>query len=232
MTKVDLTPGFLIHRRAYRNNSLLLDFLTLEHGKIRLVGRGTRQAKTAIQMFGRVNISFSGRGELKTLTQWESDDIPRRLTGETLILGLYANELIDRLLHDHDSHPLLFKVYQTFLSRLDNTDDLQQQWALRIFENQLLSELGYGLEFEYDSSGNPINELNHYQYQHQLGFTLSETGKILGKFLTLFSSADIKQKPDKSSLRIYRDLNRQRLAPLLGDKPLKSRELYFKESIK
>jgi DNA repair protein RecO (recombination protein O) len=40
MTKIDLTPAFLIHRRAFKESSLLLDFFTQEHGKIRLVGRG------------------------------------------------------------------------------------------------------------------------------------------------------------------------------------------------
>ncbi|HCE34973.1 MAG TPA: DNA repair protein RecO, partial [Gammaproteobacteria bacterium] len=29
MARVELTPAFLIHRRAYKDNSLLLDFLTL-----------------------------------------------------------------------------------------------------------------------------------------------------------------------------------------------------------
>jgi DNA repair protein RecO (recombination protein O) len=41
-----------------------------------------------------MKISFSGRGELKTLTTWEADDEPRNLQGETLILGIYTNEQI------------------------------------------------------------------------------------------------------------------------------------------
>ena len=64
MTKVDLASAFLIHRRAYRDNSLLLDFLTLEYGKIRLIGRGVRQAKANIQMFQHLRISYAGKGEL------------------------------------------------------------------------------------------------------------------------------------------------------------------------
>ena len=68
MARVELTPAFLIHRRAYKDNSLLLDFLTLDHGRIRLIGRGVRQAKANIQMFQHLRISYAGKGELKTLT--------------------------------------------------------------------------------------------------------------------------------------------------------------------
>ncbi|HIP75671.1 MAG TPA: DNA repair protein RecO, partial [Psychromonas hadalis] len=91
MTKVELTPAFLIHRRAFKDTSLLLDFFTRDHGKICLVGRGLRSSKTNIQMFQNLNISFSGKSQLKTLTHWEVDDSPRNLKGEALILGLYVN---------------------------------------------------------------------------------------------------------------------------------------------
>jgi hypothetical protein len=38
----------LIHRRAFKESSLFLDFFTQEHGKIRLVGRGLRNPPIAI----------------------------------------------------------------------------------------------------------------------------------------------------------------------------------------
>lgn len=104
MTKVELTPAFLIHRRAFKNSSLLLDFFTRDFGKIRLVGRGLRGSKTNIQMFQNLSISFAGRGGLKALSYWEIDDVPRNFKGEELILGMYVNELISRLLHEQDPY--------------------------------------------------------------------------------------------------------------------------------
>lgn len=227
MTKVDLTPAFLIHRRAYRDNSLLLDFLTLEHGRIRLIGRGVRQAKANIQMFQHLRISYTGKSELKTLTHWEVDDTPRQIKGEPLILCMYVNELITRLIQEHDPHPQVFEMYQQLVTQMNDLDQDHQYWLLRIFENNLLSELGYGLDYANDINEDPIQIDKSYGYQPQLGFSQQADGKISGKLLNSLSSEDLSETPDEDQLRVCRNLNRQRLNVLLGDKPLKSRELFF-----
>jgi DNA repair protein RecO (recombination protein O) len=227
MTKVDLTPAFLIHRRAYRDNSLLLDFLTLDHGRIRLIGRGVRQAKANIQMFQHLRISYAGKGELKTLTHWEVEDVPRQIKGEALILCLYVNELITRLIHEHDPHPQIFELYQQFVTQMNDSDQQHQYWLLRIFENNLLSELGYGLDYAVDVDGDLIQTDKNYSYQPQLGFSQQADGKISGNLLNLLLSECLDTTPNKQQLKACRNLNRQRFNVLLGNKPLKSRELFF-----
>ncbi len=227
MTKVDLASAFLIHRRAYRDNSLLLDFLTLEHGKIRLIGRGVRQAKANIQMFQHLRISYAGKGELKTLTHWEVDDAPRQIKGESLILCMYVNELITRLIHEHDPHPQIFELYQRFVTQMNDLDQPHQYWLLRIFENNLLSELGYGLDCATDLNGDEIQINKNYNYQPQLGFSQQADGKISGNLLNLLLSECLDKIPNEQQLKACRNLNRQRLNVLLGNKPLRSRELFF-----
>lgn len=227
MTKVDLTSAFLIHRRPYRNNSLLLDFLTLDHGKIRLIGKGVRQAKANIQMFQHLRISYAGKGELKTLSHWEADDVPRRIKGERLILCMYVNELITRLIHEHDPHPQIFELYQRFVTQMNDLDQSHQYWLLRIFENKLLSELGYGLDYAADVDGDLIQTNKNYSYQPQLGFSQQADGKISGNLLNLLLSERLDGVPNEQQLKVCRNLNRQRLNVLLGNKPLKSRELFF-----
>jgi DNA repair protein RecO (recombination protein O) len=227
MTKVDLASAFLIHRRAYRDNSLLLDFLTLEHGKIRLIGRGVRQAKANIQMFQHLRISYAGKGELKTLTHWEVDDAPRQLKGESLILCMYVNEVITRLIHEHDPHPQIFELYQQFVTQTNDLDQQHQYWLLRIFENNLLSELGYGLDYATDLNGDEIQINKNYNYQPQLGFSEQADGKISGNLLNLLLSERLDKIPNEQQLKACRNLNRQRLNVLLGNKPLRSRELFF-----
>ena len=69
MTKIELTPAFLIHRRMYQGSSLLLDFFTCNYGIIRIVARGARSNKTSLQMFQCLNISYKGRSDLKNLTK-------------------------------------------------------------------------------------------------------------------------------------------------------------------
>ena len=227
MTKVDLASAFLIHRRAYRDNSLLLDFLTLEHGKIRLIGRGVRQAKANIQMFQHLRISYAGKGDLKTLTHWEVDDAPRQIKGESLILCMYVNELITRLIHEHDPHPQIFELYQQFVTQTNDLDQQHQYWLLRIFENNLLSELGYGLDYATDLNGDEIQINKNYNYQPQLGFSEQADGKISGNLLNLLLSERLDKIPNEQQLKACRNLNRQRLNVLLGNKPLRSRELFF-----
>ncbi|HAQ68535.1 MAG TPA: DNA repair protein RecO, partial [Gammaproteobacteria bacterium] len=220
-------PRFLIHRRAYKDNSLLLDFLTQDHGRIRLIGRGVRQAKANIQMFQHLRISYAGKGELKTLTHWEVEDVPRQIKGEALILCLYVNELITRLIHEHDPHPQIFELYQQFVTQMNDSDQQHQYWLLRIFENNLLSELGYGLDYAVDVDGDLIQTDKNYSYQPQLGFSQQADGKISGNLLNLLLSECLDTTPNKQQLKACRNLNRQRLNVLLGNKPLKSRELFF-----
>lgn len=227
MTRVELTPAFLIHRRAFKDSSLLLDFFTFEHGRVRLVGRGLRKSKTPIQVFQHLKISYSGKGELKGLNHWEADDIPRQLKGERLILGMYVNELIVRLLQEQDPHYELFETYKIFIANLSHIDLKSHHWLLRLFENNLLQELGYGIDFSCDIHGNEIDLSANYEYQNQGGFVRSVTGKIPGKLINQMLIEDIDNMPDTYQLKACRDLNRLRLKPLLGNKPLQSRSLFF-----
>jgi len=225
MTNIELTPAFLIHRRSFQGNSLLLDFLTREFGNIRLVARGIRSNKTPIQMFQFLNISYKGRGELKTLTCIENNDKPRRLLGNDLVLAMYVNELLSRLLPEAESHPSIFDNYKQFIEQINTLSKSSKESLLRLFENQLLEELGYGLDFQNDYSGQLIDSATRYHFVEQQGFVAHEDGKIPGKTLLQFSSEMLKDL-NSEELKIFKGLNRQRLRILLGEKPLKSRELF------
>jgi DNA repair protein RecO (recombination protein O) len=63
-------------------------------------------------------LSFSGRGELKTLTAREAAGTAVSLRGDRLYSGLYVNELLVRLLHRYDPHPQLFVAYGDTLQSL------------------------------------------------------------------------------------------------------------------
>ena len=226
MTKVENTPAFLIHRRMYQGSSLLLDFFTKDFGRLRLIARGARNSKTTLQMFQCLSISFKGRGDLKSLSQWEIADQPRRLQGDDLILAMYANELILRLIPESDPNGNIFKSYWTLLENLLNLDSNEKEYALRKFENQMLEDLGYGLDFEHDINGETISLDLYYEFIEHQGFASNKNGAFLGKTL-LKLSKDAKINLDSNELRILKKMNRKRLKSLLGDKPLKSKELFF-----
>ena len=91
-------PAFVLHSRAYRESSALVDLLTPQ-GRLRAVLRGARgKAGSLARAFVPLEIELRGRGELKTIGRLESAGIPLLLTGEALFSGLYLNELLIRLL--------------------------------------------------------------------------------------------------------------------------------------
>lgn len=225
MTRVDNTQAFLIHRRMYQGSSLLLDFFTKDSGRLRLIARGARKSKTSLQMFQCLSISFKGKGELKSLSQWEVDDQPRRLLGDDLILAMYANELILRLLPENDEYPETFNSYWTFLANLNALDSSDKEYALRNFENQMLEDLGYGLDFSFDINDERIKEDLQYEFIEHQGFNKSSDGAVSGKALVSLSKQETITDPIQ--LTILKKMNRKRLKSLLGDKPLKSKELFF-----
>ncbi len=210
----------------YQGSSLLLDFFTRHYGKIRLVARGARSNKTSLQMFQCLNISFKGRSELKNLTNWESSDQPRRLLGNNLVLAMYTNELLSRLLPEGEKHQKVFDGYWNYLGVINDQSDTEKEYSLRLFENLLLEELGYGIEFNKDSKGSPIDSELDYQFQEYKGFVVKADGNIPGEALLVVDDG----KNDylgNDHLAILKKINRKRLRSILGEKPLKSRELFF-----
>jgi DNA repair protein RecO (recombination protein O) len=89
-----------------------------------------------------------------------------------------------------------------------------------------LQELGYGINFEYDSrDGQPISADLDYRFVVHEGFhaireTQGET--FSGVEVLRIASGELEQVDSKRLL----NLTRLSLAELLGDKPLKSRSLF------
>ncbi|HDP89989.1 MAG TPA: DNA repair protein RecO [Thioalkalivibrio sp.] len=139
--------GYILHRRPYRENSLILDVLTREHGRVSLVARkrGGRKAASPIayEAFRRLRLSWRGRGELKTLTGFEQAGT-LALGRDRLLFGLYVNELLMRLLPRSEAEPGVFEAYERALMQWSAG---APAWEVTTrFEIALLQALGYGLE--------------------------------------------------------------------------------------
>ena len=177
-------------------------------------------------MFQCLSISYKGKGDLKSLSQWEISDEPRRLMGNDLVMAMYVNELIQRLLPEGDEHSEIFESYWSYIRSISSLDASAKEYTLRVFENQLLQDLGYGLDFEDDIDGNIINDNLHYDYIEDQGFAVNDEGVIPGSTLIQLSGSNEPISSTKE-LSILKKMNRKRLKSLLGDKPLKSKELFF-----
>ena len=226
-----LSPAYVLHSRPYRDSSALVDLLTLHQGLQRVVWRGARgqRRKLAPQSFMPLLVAFTGRSELKTLTQAEVAGGFAQLQGEVLFSGLYLNELLIRLLSPGDSQPKLFAAYQSALEAL--ADSHQVEPILRRFEWRLLGILGYGFSLTEDARGLPVSAQQRYVWHAAEGLQVVHDPLVAGAGLPgqalLAMAAD--DWTDIHTLRAAKQLMRQALGVHLGDRPLVSRQFFARQ---
>lgn len=222
--------GFILHRRPYRETSFLLDIFSLEWGLVSAVGKGIRGSKSdkksLLQPFQSLLLGLSGRHELKNLQQVDALGASYKLEGNYLFSAMYINELLSRLLAKEIPQPELFHLYQTTLQALAEKQPLEAQ--LRQFELSLLADLGYGIDFLYDTNtGQEIEPLAYYSFIHEQGWIrlkqqYGDRNCFVGE--SIMQINEFFWTP--ASLLCAKYISRLTLAQLLGHKPLKSRELF------
>lgn len=235
MKRVLLEHAYVLHRRSYRETSFLVDFFCLEHGRVTLLARGVKKRASSLpgilQPFIPLVVSWGGKGELMTLTHVEAHGDPTSLQGECLFAGLYLNELLTCLLEKGDAHPALFHAYTNAL--LDMRQGLLHQKTLRRFEKVLLEEIGYGPLPKIDSSlHNRFDSEQWYRFVPEHGFELSTMRGVSPASGNVFSGKSIlamamEQWDDPVTLQEAKRLTRLVLAPLLGNRPIYSRQLFI-----
>jgi DNA repair protein RecO (recombination protein O) len=235
MKRVLLEPAYVLHRRSYRETSFLVELFTPEHGRLTVVAKGVRKARSPmpglLQPFIPLLVSWSGRGELMTLSHTEVNGEVKRLQADCLFAGFYLNELLMCLLQKGDAHPGLYRVYENAISGLQ-TEVLEQK-ILRSFEKYLLEELGYGILPKSDVSlHNTFWPDKYYRFISEQGFVLSELGDQSQSKSNIFSGQSLINiaKEDwqkEETLQDAKRLARFLLAPLLGSRPIYSRRLFM-----
>ncbi|CAN1572974.1 RecO Recombinational DNA repair protein (RecF pathway) [Burkholderiaceae bacterium] len=143
------TPGYVLHATAWRETSLIVQAFSRDHGWVSMVAKGAKRPhsvlRPALSVFQPLLMSWTGSGEIKTLTRAECAGV-HALPGAAMMSCWYMNELLFRLLPREDPHPGLFDAYVLALQRL--AAGQAAAGALRRFEWILLKETGYGLDVE------------------------------------------------------------------------------------
>ncbi len=213
--------GYVLHQRAYREHSKLVNFLSFEAGRVDGV------ARQSIAMLYQPTLLFAtGKSALKTFTKAETAGSALVMTGDALFAGFYLNELLVRLLPHQEPLPEVVTAYAQALQALAAGQPLVP--TLRRFELVLLSQLGYGIDFHHDRLGVPIQPELLYRYRRGEGFEMHTSGEA-GAAILAVGNADessLSSCPMASWSMLTRVL-RSALAAQLGDKPLKSRALWI-----
>ena len=222
-------PAWLLHHRPYLDSSSLLDVLSRDHGRLSLIARGSRSPKSRLKGLLRpflpLQLSWVIRSELGTLTGAELHGSPLALTGEALLSGYYANELLLLLLHRHDPQPQIFAIYGATIERLAGGSDPAP--ALREFELELLRLLGYGVNLEHETQSQ-VPLVAEAQYEYRVAQGPVRSNEDAGPMT--FSGAELLALRDRDfsrpeTLRSAGRLLRAAIAYHLDGRELKSRRV-------
>lgn len=226
-----MQPAFVLHRWPYQEHSLIVELFSQRDGRIRVLAKGARRAKRGqaalLQPFRQLQVAFTGRSDLKTLTAVDSDDYQHLMTGNYLYCGFYINELLQRLLPEQASIPELFRDYQQTIALL--RDQVAMEPVLRKFEWLLLSHLQLDFDWLQDvDEHSAIEPDQQYFFKSGEGFSKVLTGREPTPFFkgsAIIKMADFALQ-DADLLLQFKWVMRRALAPYLGNKPLRSRELF------
>ena len=223
-------PAYVLHTRAWRETSLLVEVLSQNHGRMGLVARGVGGPKrhvlrAALQPLQYVRLDCVLRGELAQLRQAEALDAAPLLQGDAALAAFYVNELVLRLAPRGDPHSEIFATYGQVRAGL--ASDAPVAWTLRLFERDLLEALGFGLALDVDVDGVPIDPAARYRLdpeqgarrvRHDRGQGDRDTAATGSALLALASDT----QPGPEDLASLRRALRDVLAHHLGPRGLKS----------
>lgn len=231
---VKLQPAYILHRRAYRETSFLLDVFSQEHGRFSAIAKGVRKAKSAsqglLQPFVPLLVSWVGRGELMTLTHAEACGPIQSLQGDRLFTGFYLNELLTILMQKWDAQAAIFSLYTDVIAALQS--DVLNEKALRLFEKKLLEELGYGLLLKKDNALlDKIDPAKHYRFVPDHGFVETPFKDESSGIAAVFSGQSLLAIADENwdienCMQDAKRLSRYLLRPLIGQRTIHSRKLF------
>ncbi len=220
----------VLHRRDYANTSLLIELFSPGLGRFPVIAKGAKRPRSPnaalLQPFRPLWVKVSGRGEVRTLGRVEQGGPGVPLSGSDLYCGFYLNELLVRLLGRGDANEELYAHYVQALFQLQAESDPFP--VLRRFELRLLREIGYAMVLERNAdTGEPLNPDSRYRYEPEHGpvtCLADDTGFTISGRTLLGLARDALL--DAAETREARQLMRRMLGYYLGDKPLKSRELF------
>ena len=225
---------------------------------VRGAGNKAASLRSTLQPFAALSVAWSGKSSLKSLRSAEVTCLAPRFLQHQLYAALYINELLIRLFQHGESQVNLFAEYRHAIAELAEVDLSDSGGAgsigsteipLRRFEFKLLATLGFEVDLYFDTvTGQPIDAKGLYHFHSEFGFsqqsfteaipdTMAELKKeqqvssqlkelVVGDHLQALQQQDYSRPEVRRSAKL---IMRAALAPHLGGRALKSRELYSKK---
>jgi DNA repair protein RecO (recombination protein O) len=232
--RAELELAYIVNSRSYLESSFLLEVFTRQYGMISMVAKGVKKSKYykigLLQPFNLLLMSWSGKGQLYTMTHVELYKAFSFLSGKKLFSGIYINELLCKLLAHSDPHIKLFDYYQNTIDDL-LSNEKQEQEILRIFEKNLLIDTGYALPLIKNlNTGEVVKAELYYNFDFETGPTKVERSVDYLDNITFFKGSSLlalynEKFSTKEQLMEVKKLMRMAIQFRLGMQKVCSREL-------
>jgi DNA repair protein RecO (recombination protein O) len=227
--RVIAQPGFVLHSYPYKETSLIVEVFARDYGRVPVVAKGAKRPysklRGVLQTFQPLQLSWSGKSEVRTLisAEWVGGLLP--VEGSALLCGFYLNELLVKLLARDDPHPVLFDAYMSALNQLAHGEPAGI--VLRKFELQLLKESGVaGQLTELGQGGEQVEPARYYVFEPERGpraAVASDTLPVVsGKTLIDMEAGDYSDSVTQQQSKF---LMRHLLAHHLGGVTLNTRQI-------
>ena len=154
MQTIERAHGLVLRTRPFTETSLIVNWLTLEFGRVSTVAKGARRAKSAfrgkLDLFYEAEFSLqrSSRSELHTLREVVLHETNVALRHELGYLqqAAYCSALIEQATEKETPLPVIFELMRGFLHALPvGSPEPQNIFG---FELKLLEELGLQPDLE------------------------------------------------------------------------------------
>ena len=158
--------GYLLSKKNFNENSLIIEVLTLDHGKYNGIVYGglSRKHKKNFQIGNKIMINWKSKSEnkmgyfnielLKPISPLFFDDKKRS------ICILSASSILKILLPERQINKKIYTSFEDFLNRLDNKDWIK---LYILWELSLIKELGFEVNFLKNINKNAV-EVNDKKF--------------------------------------------------------------------
>lgn len=226
---LDEDRAYVLHTYPYSETSLIVEMFTRAGGRIPLVAKGIKRARgaAALMQFQPFSVSWSGRGDLRTLKKAEWQGGIAHLPPARLFCGFYLNELMLKLLARDDPHENLFDHYETALEQLASSGPEGQ--VLRSFEKAMLRETGYALVLAVDAyTGESVEAGGRYTYVPERGPRRLDDNESASNEVTGQTLLDIEQDVylDPRTASESKMLMRMLVQHQMSGRPLVTRQVF------
>ena len=174
------TEAIILKSIKYSDSSKILSIFTRDFGRLSVIAKGARQTKSkfgaALEPMSVSNVCFYKKAnrDLHTLSSADivmnSNNINDSL--EHLGCGLLILESIIQTIVENEINITLFDLLKSTLAELNNKKD--NPFSLfTAFEINLIHNLGFSMNFDYNMSNN-MNKKSHYYFSLENGNIINE----------------------------------------------------------